>query len=90
MLARARSVWAGSTRTSCASVSSAWRILGRVIRFMCGQRRQGRPISVSGYHIRDAGSTAAQEIAFAFRSWISRSLYVLPAEYFANCRLFCL
>src|SRR5690606_1493446 len=24
------------------------------------------PISVSGYHIREAGSTAAQEMAFAF------------------------
>ncbi len=28
------------------------------------------PISVSGYHIRDAGSTAAQEIAFAFANAI--------------------
>ena len=29
------------------------------------------PISVSGYHIRDAGSTSAQEIAFAFASAIA-------------------
>ncbi|MGB2693851.1 MAG: methylmalonyl-CoA mutase family protein, partial [Dehalococcoidia bacterium] len=29
------------------------------------------PISVSGYHIRDAGSTSAQEIAFAFANAIA-------------------
>ena len=35
------------------------------------------PISVSGYHIRDAGATAAQEIAFAFANAI---------EYLEACR----
>jgi methylmalonyl-CoA mutase N-terminal domain/subunit len=35
------------------------------------------PISVSGYHIRDAGSTSAQEIAFAFANAI---------EYIEACR----
>src|SRR5947207_15659520 len=28
------------------------------------------PISVSGYHVREAGATAAQELAFALRSGI--------------------
>ncbi len=27
-------------------------------------RRSGTPISISGYHIREAGATAAQELAF--------------------------
>ena len=35
------------------------------------------PISVSGYHIRDAGSTAAQEVAFAFAN---------AFEYIEACR----
>ena len=45
---RARAATAGSIVTSCCIVSSARRILGRVIRFMCGQRLQGRTNSISG------------------------------------------
>jgi methylmalonyl-CoA mutase N-terminal domain/subunit len=44
----------------------------------CGEHApKFNPISVSGYHIRDAGSTSAQEIAFAFANAI---------EYIEACR----
>jgi methylmalonyl-CoA mutase N-terminal domain/subunit len=40
------------------------RIVTDVIAFCAAEMPQWNPISVSGYHIREAGSTAAQEIAF--------------------------
>src|SRR5215467_1015050 len=39
----------GSTLTSWVIVSSVRRILGKVIRFICGHRLQGRTNSSSGY-----------------------------------------
>src|SRR5271169_4692234 len=45
---RARAASAGSMVTSVRIVSSARRIAGRVIRFICGQRLQGRTKSTSG------------------------------------------
>ena len=45
---RARAATAGVDLTSCSIVSSARRILGSVMRFMCGQRLQGRTNSTSG------------------------------------------
>jgi methylmalonyl-CoA mutase N-terminal domain/subunit len=40
------------------------RLIGDLMEF-CGQRIPAyKPLSVSGYHIREAGSTAAQELAF--------------------------
>ncbi|NOT26588.1 MAG: methylmalonyl-CoA mutase [Acidobacteria bacterium] len=40
------------------------RIVTDVIGFCAGEMPRWNPISISGYHIREAGSTAAQEIAF--------------------------
>src|SRR6188508_588834 len=40
------------------------RIVTDVIAFCAREMPRWNPISVSGYHIREAGSTAAQEIAF--------------------------
>ena len=45
---RAGAAITGSIVTSPSIVSSAWRILARVIRFMCGQRAQGLTNSTSG------------------------------------------
>ena len=45
---RARTTTASSTSTGCCIVWSAFRIFGRVILFMWGQRLQGRTDSVSG------------------------------------------
>jgi methylmalonyl-CoA mutase N-terminal domain/subunit len=40
------------------------RIVSDTIRFCAAELPRWHPISVSGYHIREAGSTAAQELAF--------------------------
>ncbi len=40
------------------------RIITDMIEYCSREMRQWNPISVSGYHIREAGSTAAQELAF--------------------------
>jgi methylmalonyl-CoA mutase, N-terminal domain len=40
------------------------RLVTDVIRFAAAELPRWHPISISGYHIREAGSTAAQELAF--------------------------
>ena len=40
------------------------RLVSDVIRFCAAEMPRWYPVSVSGYHIREAGSTAAQELAF--------------------------
>jgi methylmalonyl-CoA mutase N-terminal domain/subunit len=40
------------------------RLVSDVIRFCAAEMPRWHPVSVSGYHIREAGSTAAQELAF--------------------------
>ncbi len=53
------------------------RIITDMIRFTSAEMPKWHPISISGYHIREAGSTAAQELAFTLASsWAA----VLPAS----------
>jgi methylmalonyl-CoA mutase N-terminal domain/subunit len=40
------------------------RIVNDVVKFCAAEIPKWHPISISGYHIREAGSTAAQELAF--------------------------
>jgi methylmalonyl-CoA mutase N-terminal domain/subunit len=40
------------------------RLVTDVVRFCAAEMPRFHPISISGYHIREAGSTAAQELAF--------------------------
>jgi methylmalonyl-CoA mutase, N-terminal domain len=40
------------------------RVVTDMIRFCAAEMPRWHPVSVSGYHIREAGSTAAQELAF--------------------------
>jgi methylmalonyl-CoA mutase N-terminal domain/subunit len=40
------------------------RLVTDVIRFATAEMPRWHPVSISGYHIREAGSTAAQELAF--------------------------
>src|SRR5581483_6122517 len=40
------------------------RLVTDVMRFCAAELPRGHPVSISGYHIREAGSTAAQELAF--------------------------
>jgi methylmalonyl-CoA mutase N-terminal domain/subunit len=43
------------------------RLVTDTIQFGAGQTPRFNPISISGYHIREAGSTALQELAFTLR-----------------------
>ncbi|HUP90274.1 MAG TPA: methylmalonyl-CoA mutase family protein [Longimicrobiales bacterium] len=47
-------------------VEPSLRLVTDVFSFCADQVPKWNPISISGYHIREAGSTAAQEIAFTF------------------------
>ena len=40
------------------------RLVADTIRFCAAEMPRWHPVSISGYHIREAGSTAAQELAF--------------------------
>jgi len=42
----------------------AMRLVADTIRFATAEMPRWHPVSISGYHIREAGSTAAQELAF--------------------------
>jgi methylmalonyl-CoA mutase, N-terminal domain len=51
----------------CFPVDPAMRLVGDMIEF-CSQRMpRWHPVSISGYHIREAGSTAQQELAFTLK-----------------------
>ena len=53
------------------------RLAADLITYCAREAPRFNPISVSGYHIRDAGSTAAQEIAFAFSNALA---YIAECE----------
>jgi methylmalonyl-CoA mutase N-terminal domain/subunit len=42
------------------------RLVADIFRFTAGARMSFNPISISGYHMREAGATAVQEVAFTF------------------------
>jgi methylmalonyl-CoA mutase N-terminal domain/subunit len=42
------------------------RLVTDLLQFVVDQRMAFNPISISGYHMREAGATAAQEVAFTF------------------------
>ena len=46
------------------------RLVTDVIEFATRHTPKYNPISISGYHIREAGSTAVQELAFTLRDGI--------------------
>jgi methylmalonyl-CoA mutase N-terminal domain/subunit len=48
----------------CFPVDPAMRLLGDMIEWCARSMPRWHPVSISGYHIREAGSTAAQELAF--------------------------
>jgi methylmalonyl-CoA mutase, N-terminal domain len=47
------------------------RLIGDLLEFTTAHMPRYHPISVSGYHIREAGSTAAQELAFTLAAGFS-------------------
>src|ERR671919_1585354 len=51
----------------CFPIDPAMRLLGDMIEWCSGHMPRWHPVSISGYHIREAGSTAAQELAFTLK-----------------------
>ena len=47
------------------------RIVTDMVKYTTAEMPKWHPISISGYHIREAGSTAAQELAFTLANGFS-------------------
>src|SRR3954463_917720 len=52
-------------------VDPAMRLLGDMIEWCSREMPRWHPVSISGYHIREAGSTAAQELAFTLKDGLT-------------------
>src|SRR5205814_3784043 len=55
----------------CFPVDPAMRLLGDMIEWCSRETPRWHPVSISGYHIREAGSTAAQELAFTLKDGLT-------------------
>src|SRR5687768_17891982 len=55
----------------CFPVDQAMRLLGDMIEWCARAMPRWHPVSISGYHIREAGSTAAQELAFTLKDGLT-------------------
>ncbi|HWH44804.1 MAG TPA: methylmalonyl-CoA mutase family protein, partial [Thermoleophilaceae bacterium] len=51
----------------CFPIHPAMRLVTDMIEFCSHRMPRWHPVSISGYHIREAGSTAAQELAFTLK-----------------------
>src|SRR2546423_8034301 len=51
----------------CFPIDPAMRLVGDMIEFCSRRMPRWHPVSISGYHIREAGSTAQQELAFTLK-----------------------
>ena len=52
----------------CFPVEPAMRLVTDMVEYCTKEMPRWHPISISGYHIREAGSTAAQELAFTLKN----------------------
>jgi methylmalonyl-CoA mutase N-terminal domain/subunit len=55
----------------CFPVDPAMRLLGDMIQWCSTEMPRWHPVSISGYHIREAGSTAQQELAFTLKDGLT-------------------
>jgi methylmalonyl-CoA mutase N-terminal domain/subunit len=55
----------------CFPIDPAMRLVGDLIEWCSGHMPRWHPVSISGYHIREAGSTAAQELAFTLKDGLT-------------------
>ncbi|MCX6387542.1 MAG: methylmalonyl-CoA mutase family protein, partial [Solirubrobacterales bacterium] len=55
----------------CFPVDPAMRLVGDMIEWCSTEMPRWHPVSISGYHIREAGSTAAQELAFTLKDGLT-------------------
>ena len=68
-------------------VDASLRLVSEIIAFCAREMPRWNPISISGYHIREAGATAPQELAFTFGNgleYVARAVGAgIPLEEFA-------
>src|SRR5687767_484243 len=55
----------------CFPIDPAMRLLGDMVQWCAREMPRWHPISISGYHIREAGSTASQELAFTLKDGLT-------------------
>jgi methylmalonyl-CoA mutase N-terminal domain/subunit len=55
----------------CFPIDPAMRLLGDMVEWCTHHMPRWHPVSISGYHIREAGSTAAQELAFTLKDGLT-------------------
>src|SRR5476649_1645286 len=55
----------------CFPIDPAMRLCGDMIEWSTRRMPRWHPISISGYHIREAGSTAQQELAFTLKDGLT-------------------
>jgi methylmalonyl-CoA mutase N-terminal domain/subunit len=55
----------------CFPIDPAMRLLGDMIEWSTERMPRWNSVSISGYHIREAGSTAAQELAFTLKDGLT-------------------
>src|SRR3954464_12084912 len=55
----------------CFPIDPAMRLLGDMIEWCTPHLPRWPPVSISGYHIREAGSTAVQELAFTLKDGLT-------------------
>ncbi|MGI8558159.1 MAG: acyl-CoA mutase large subunit family protein [Solirubrobacteraceae bacterium] len=55
----------------CFPIDEAMRLLGDMIEWCSSAMPRWHPVSISGYRIREAGSTAAQELAFTLKDGLT-------------------
>jgi methylmalonyl-CoA mutase N-terminal domain/subunit len=55
----------------CFPIDPAMRLQGDMIEWVSRNMPRWHPVSISGYHIREAGSTAAQELAFTLKDGLT-------------------
>src|SRR5918997_4535928 len=61
----------------CFPIEPAMRLVTDMVEWCAAEMPRWHPISISGYHIREAGSTAAQELAFTLKdgfTYVERAL----------------
>jgi methylmalonyl-CoA mutase N-terminal domain/subunit len=55
----------------CFPIDDAMRLLGDMVEWCTREMPRWHPVSISGYHIREAGSTAQQELAFTLKDGLT-------------------
>jgi len=55
----------------CFPIDPAMRLMGDMVQWCTDEMPRWHPVSISGYHIREAGATAQQELAFTLKNGLT-------------------